>query len=85
VKGVARNSGEYAVVFLDSTEMIVSFALGSGKDLRIGSAVLNIQGDTCEMKVEMHAPGALTDDTNSFKKRVDKALAVSNPATPASE
>jgi hypothetical protein len=83
VKDVARNSGEYAVVFLDSTEMIASFALGSGKDLRIGSAVLNIQGDTCEMRVEMHAPGALTDDTTSFKKRVDKALLVLQSATPA--
>lgn len=82
VKGVARNSGEYAVVFLDPTEMIVSFALGEGKDLRIGSAVLNVQGDTCEMRVEMHAPGALTDDTYSFKKRVDKALSVSQSGDP---
>ena len=82
VKGVARNSGEYAVVFLDSTEMIVSFALGEGKDLRIGSAVLNVQGDTCEMRVEMHAPGALTDDTSSFKKRVDKALSGSQSGNP---
>ena len=82
VKGVARNSGEYAIVFLDSTEMIASFALGEGKDLRIRSAVLNIQGDTCEMRVEMHAPGALTDDTNSFKKRVDQALSVSQSANP---
>jgi hypothetical protein len=82
VKGVTRNSGEYAVVFLDSTEMIASFALGEGKDLRIGSAVLNIQGDTCEMLVEMHSPGAITDDTYSFKKRVDKALSVSQSANP---
>lgn len=85
VKDVTRNSGEYAVVFLDSTEMIASFALGEGKDLRIGSAVLNVQGDTCEMRVEMHAPGALTDDTTSFKKRVDKALSVSQSTTPASK
>ena len=84
VKDVTRNSGEYAVVFLDSTEMIASFALGEGKDLRIGSAVLNTQGDTCEMRVEMHVPGALTDDPGSFKKRVDKALAaLQNPAAPA--
>jgi hypothetical protein len=86
VKGVVRNSGEYAVVFLDSTEMIASFAIGSGKDLRIGSAVLNIKGDTCEMQVQMHEPGALTDDAGSFKKRVDKALSVlqsSNQPAPA--
>ncbi len=74
VKGTVRNSGEYAVVFLDNSDMIVSFALGSGQSLRIGSAVLNPQGDTCEMQVQMHEPGAFTDDTGSFKKRVDKTL-----------
>jgi hypothetical protein len=86
VKGTVRNSGEYAVVFLDNTEMIASFAIGAGQQLRIGSAVLNVKGDTCELQVQMHEPGALTDDTGSFKKRVDKTLAElrsSNPPAPA--
>jgi hypothetical protein len=75
VKHTARNTGDYAVVFIDNDEMIASFAIGSGQGLRFGSAVLNIKGDTCEMQVQVPEHGNLTDDTGSFKKRVDKTLA----------
>ncbi len=84
VKGTVRNSGDYAVVFLDNTEMIASFAIGVGQGLRIGSAVLNPKGDTCEMQVQLHEQ-AFVDDAGSFKKRVDKTLAElqSNQPAPA--
>jgi len=75
VKATARNSGDYAVVFLSNDEMIASFAIGSGQALRFGSAVLNPQGDACEMQVQVPERGNFTDDTGSFKKRVDKTLA----------
>ena len=76
VKGTVRNSGDYAVVFIDNDEMIASFAIGAGQGLRIGSAVLNPKGDTCEMQVQVHAQ-AFMDDTGSFKKRVDATLTAS--------
>ena len=75
VKGTARNSGDYAVVFLDNTEMIATFAIGSGQGLRFGSAVLDSKGDACEMQVQVPEHGNFSDDTGSFKKRVDKTLA----------
>ncbi len=74
VKGTARNSGDYAVIFLSNDDMIVTFAM-SGQGLRFGSAVLNPKGDACEMQVQVPEKGAFTDDTGSFKKRVDKTLA----------
>ena len=76
VKGTVRNSGDYAVVFIDNDEMIASFAIGAGQGLRIGSAVLNPKGDTCEMQVQVHGQ-AFMDDTGSFKKRVDATLTAS--------
>jgi hypothetical protein len=76
VKGTVRNSGDYAVVFIDNDEMIASFAIGAGQGLRIGSAVLNPKGDTCEMQVQVHEQ-AFMDDTGSFKKCVDATLAAS--------
>jgi hypothetical protein len=75
VKGTARNSGDYAVVFLSNDDMIASFAIGSGQGLRFGSAVLNPKGDACEMQVQVPEHGNFSDDTGSFKKRVDKTLA----------
>lgn len=75
VRDTVRNSGYYAVVFLDNTEMIATFAIGSGQSLRIDSAVLNPKGDTCEMQVEPLYEGTFTNDGGDFKKRVDRALA----------
>jgi hypothetical protein len=80
VKGTVRNSGEYAVVFIDNDEMIASFAIGVGQGFRMGSAVLNPKGDNCEMQVQIHQQ-AFVDDAGSFKKRVDDTLA----ASPASK
>lgn len=75
VKATARNTGDYAVVFLSNDDMIATFAIGAGQGLRFGSAVLNPQGDACEMQIQVPEKGAFTDDTGSFKKRVDKTLA----------
>jgi hypothetical protein len=75
VKGTVRNSGDYAVIFLDHNEMIATFSIGMGQGLRLGSAVLNPKGDTCEMQVQVPGHGSLTDDPASFKKRVDQTLA----------
>ena len=80
VKGTVRNSGDYAVVFIDNDEMIASFAIGAGQGLRIGSAVLNPKGDTCEMQV-LGAP--FMDDTGSFKKRMDATLTASQSTKPS--
>jgi hypothetical protein len=89
VKGTVRNSGEYAVVFIDDDEMIASFAIGVGQGFRMGSAVLNPKGDTCEMQVQIHQQ-AFVDDAGSFKKRVDETLAASpaskqSPAKPSTD
>jgi hypothetical protein len=75
VKGTVRNSGDYAVIFLDHDELIATFSIGMGQGLRLGSAVLNPKGDTCEMQVQVPGFANLADDTGSFKKRVDKTLA----------
>jgi hypothetical protein len=61
-------------VFLSNDDMIASFAIGVGQGFRMGSAVLNPKGDTCEMQVQVHEQ-AFVDDAGSFKKRVDKTLA----------
>src|SRR5258708_5052335 len=66
VKNTARNSGDYAVVFLSNDDMIVSFAIGSGQGLRFGTAVLNAKGDACEMQVQVPEHGNFSDDTGSF-------------------
>ncbi|MFZ0481471.1 MAG: hypothetical protein WAL71_20190 [Terriglobales bacterium] len=87
VRDTVRNSGHYAVVFLDNTEMIATFAIGSGNSLRINSAVLDAIGDTCEMAVQPLYYGALfSNDAGDFKKRVASSLArlkSSKPAAPA--
>jgi hypothetical protein len=87
VKDSVRNSGYYAVVFLDNTEMIATFAVGSGNTLRINSAVLDAKGDACEMQLQPLYYGALfSNDSADFKKRVDASLArlqSSKPAAPA--
>ena len=87
VKDSVRNSGYYAVIFLDNTEMIATFAVGSGNSLRINSAVLDAKGDTCEMQIQPLYFGALfSNDAGDFKKRVDASLArlqSLQPAVPA--
>jgi hypothetical protein len=84
VKGTVRDSSEYAVVFIDKDEMIATFAIGVGQGFRMGSAVLNSKGDTCEMQVQVHAQ-AFVDDAGSFKKRVDEALAASTKQSSAAK
>lgn len=86
VKDTVRNSGNYAILMIDNTEMIASFAIGTGPGLRIDSAVLNTKGDTCEMQVQPLYEGPFSNDGGDFKKRVDKALTElqsSQPAAPA--
>lgn len=73
VKDTVRNSGEYGVVFMDSTEMVASFSISMGNSFRIGTAVLDPKGDTCEMRLTTFS-GAFIDDAGSFKKRVDASL-----------
>ena len=75
VRDTVRNSGNYAVVFLDNTEMVASFAIGYGPSLRIDSAVLNVKGDACDIQVQPLYEGTFNDDAGDFKKRVDKTLA----------
>jgi hypothetical protein len=83
VKDTVRNSGNYAILLIDQTEMIASFAIGMGQSIRIDSAVLNAQGDTCEMQVQPLYEGTpFSDDGGDFKKRVDKALAQLQPSQP---
>jgi hypothetical protein len=75
VRDTVRNSGNYAVVFMDNTEMTASFAIGVGQSLRIDSAVLDARGDACEMRVQPLYQGPFNNDGVDFKKRVDKTLA----------
>jgi hypothetical protein len=75
VKDAVRNSGYYAVIVIDNTEMIASFAMGGGNTFRIDSAVLNAKGDSCEMQVQPLYEGPFSNDAGDFKKRVDKSLA----------
>ena len=84
VKDTVRNSGEYAVVFLDNTEMVASFSIGYGNGFRMGSAVLNPRADGCEMQLTTFSI-ALADDAGSFRKRLDASLSrlKSSPAAPA--
>jgi len=83
VKDTVRNSGNYAILLIDQTEMIASFAIGMGQSIRIDSAVLNAQGDTCEMQVQPLYEGTpFSDDGGDFKKRVDKALTQLQPSQP---
>ena len=81
VKDNLRNSGEYRILWLDSTEMGASFAVGGqGQGMRVDSVVLNAKGAGCEMILQMGwGGGGFTDDAGDFKKRVDAALA--KPAT----
>jgi hypothetical protein len=84
VKDTVRNSGYYAVVLIDNTEMVASFAIGVGQGLRIESAVLNAKGESCEMQVQpLYQPG-LSNDDGDFKKRVGAAMAKlkSSPTAP---
>jgi hypothetical protein len=74
LKDTVRNSGNYAVIFIDNTEMIATFAIGAGGSVRIDSAVLNAKGDTCEMQVQPLPPGFFSDDAGDLKKRVDDSL-----------
>ena len=75
VRYTVRNSGYYAIVMIDNTEMAASFAIGIGDGLRIESVVLNAKGDTCEMQVQpLYQPG-LSNDAGDLKKRVDAAMA----------
>ena len=75
VKFTIRNSGYYAIVMIDNTEMAASFAIGIGDALRIESVVLNATGDTCEMQVQpLYQPG-LSNDAGDLKKRVDATMA----------
>lgn len=86
VKDTVRNSGNYAIVAIDNTEMIASFAIGVGQSIRIDSAVLNAKGDTCEMQLQPLYEGPFSNDGADFKKRVDKALTQlqsSQPVGPA--
>lgn len=86
VKDTVRNSGYYAVVFLDNTEMIATFAIGVGNALRIDSAVLNAKGGSCEMQMQPLYSPPLINDAGSFKKRVKSSLArvqSLKPAAPA--
>ncbi|HKN73428.1 MAG TPA: hypothetical protein VJX30_20510 [Terriglobales bacterium] len=83
VKDTVRNSGNYAILMIDETEMIASFAIGMGQSIRIDSAVLNAQGDTCELRVQPLYEGTpFSDDGGDFKKRVDKALTQLQPSQP---
>jgi hypothetical protein len=83
VKYIVRNSGYYAIVLIDNTEMAASFAIGVGQGLRIESVVLSGKGDTCEMQVQPLYQPALSNDGGDFKKRVDAALANLKSAQPA--
>jgi len=86
VKDTVRNSGYYAMVFLDNEDMIVSFAVGAGANLRINSAVLNAKGDGCEMQAQPFYYGALfSEDAGDFKKRVDASLARLQSSPPAKQ
>jgi len=86
VRDAVRNSGYYAVVFLDNEEMIGSFAIGAGPNLRIDSAILNAKGDSCEMQVQPLYYGALfSEDASDFKKRVDASLARLQSSPPAKQ
>ncbi|MGH9493982.1 MAG: hypothetical protein ACRD3B_03210 [Candidatus Sulfotelmatobacter sp.] len=52
VKDTVRNSGFYAIVLIDNTEMAASYDIGVGQGPRIESVVLNVKGDNCEMQVQ---------------------------------
>jgi len=82
VKDTVRNSGSYQIIWLDSSEMIASYAIGVGNNMRINSTVLTAKGDSCEMQVQTAFSGPFNDDAGDFKKRVDDSLA-QQPATPS--
>jgi len=91
VKATVRNSGYYAIVMIDNTEMAASFAIGVGQGLRIESVVLNVkEGDTCEMQVQPLYQVGFSNDGGDFKKRVDgtmtmlKSAQAAAPAKPES-
>ncbi|MGO8793376.1 MAG: hypothetical protein ACLQLC_01015 [Candidatus Sulfotelmatobacter sp.] len=74
VKDTVRNSGDYQIIWLDNNEMIASYAIGVGSNMRINSTVLTAQGDSCEMQVQTAFSGAFNNDAGDFKSRVDAAL-----------
>ena len=84
VKDTVRNSGYYAVVFLDNNEMIASFVIGTGGSMRIESAALNARGDGCELQMQPLHRNPFSEDAGDFKKRVNASLAQIQSATPPS-
>jgi len=77
VKSTVRNSGFYGIVFLDNTEMIASFSIGTRGNgvLRVDSAVLNVISDSsCELQLEPLAKPIFANDAADFKKRLDSTL-----------
>jgi len=59
VKGTVRNSGDYAVVFIDNDEMIASFAIGAGHAFKFASVIGRILG-------ELVVDGTTPSDISSF-------------------
>jgi hypothetical protein len=85
VKDTLRNSGKYAILGLENSEMTASFLIGStfsGK--RVNSVVLNADGDRCELQVQSTYSGLTHQDAGDFKKRVDASLSkqTSKPSAP---
>ena len=77
VKSTVRNSGYYAIVFLDNSEMIASFSIGTPGNgtPRVESVVLNVIADsTCELQIEPLAKPIFANDAVDFKKRLDSTL-----------
>ncbi len=75
VKDTVRNSGDYQIIWLDNNEMIASYAIGVGNNMRINSTVLTANGDSCEMQVQTAFSGPFNNDAGDFKSRVDASLA----------
>lgn len=75
VKDTVRNSGDYQIIWLDNNEMIASYAIGVGNNMRINSTVLTADGNSCEMQVQTAFSGPFNNDAGDFKTRVDAALA----------
>ena len=85
VKDTVRNSGFYAIVFLSDADMIASFSMGGGNSFRIESAVLNANGDSCELQVQPLYESPFSNDEGDLKKGVDASVERLKAAKPVTD